>query len=78
MAQTPFNDDLVDSVVAHMGNRSHVHVIAPDLSVWTGYKKNNGRILIMDDVGVVRIVVGSPGESYNDIEDSLYSDGDMG
>jgi len=68
MQQIPFANSLVDSFIRHLPGRECVSVIAPDASIWDGVYHNE-RIHILDESGVLRIVVGKPGEEYSELAD---------
>ena len=71
MIQSNFSERLVDTFVHHLKYRDEVSVIADDCTIWTGYQKPSGRIYIVDEEGIIRIIVGCPGEEHGDIQESL-------
>ena len=71
MEQVPFANRLVDSIVTHLETRNSVSVVGLDGVIWDGERTDKGRIHILDATGTLCIIVGLPGESFEDVHDEL-------
>jgi hypothetical protein len=71
MAQVPFANRLVDSIVSHLRSRNSVSVVGLDGTIWDGERTDKGRIHILDATGALSIIVGLPGESFEDVHEEL-------